>query len=72
MGKKITTIFEQPLDNGRSGILGIDEDANLYWNNKPVVTRGKLALSWWVNLSIVIGGFSTFILAILAIGNFFK
>jgi len=64
MPKKITIIMEQPLDDGKVGKLGIDDDANLYWNGKKVVTKEKVALEWWVNLSIILGAISTSAIAI--------
>lgn len=72
MSDKITTIFEQDTDGGKTGSLGIDEDARLYWNGQLVVTEQKLQLSWWVNLSVIIGGLSTLVIAVFTALMYFK
>lgn len=59
--KKIDTIFTYG-----SGELGIDEDWNLYWNKKRVITKGKVTLQWWVNVAIICASASTLALAIFA------
>ena len=64
--KKIETIFTHG-----DGKLGIDEDANLYWNEKKVITKGKITLDWWVNLSIIVASISTLVMAIFAILEFY-
>ena len=43
---KIHTIFTQDLDNGNQGELGIDDESNLYWNKKQIVTEQKVKLQW--------------------------
>jgi hypothetical protein len=60
----ITTIFEQDAGTGKTGILGIDEDARLYWNGQLIVTEQKVKLSWWVNCAVILGGVSTAFIAI--------
>jgi hypothetical protein len=72
MKPKITTIFEQDTDNGKTGFLGIDEDAQLYWNGQRIVTEQKIKLSWWVNFSVVVGGLSTAVIALFTILMYFK
>ena len=64
--KKIETIFT----HGK-GALGIDEDGNLYWNDKAVVTERKITLQWWVNVAILLASFSTVALAVFAALRFF-
>lgn len=51
--------------------LGIDEENNLYWDKKPLVTEEKITLQKWVNFAIVIGAGSTLILAIIEVLKFF-
>jgi len=50
------------------GKLGVDENNQLYWNGKPIVTKGKIILEWWINLAAIITAVSaigTFILELL-------
>ena len=68
---KIHTIFTQKLDNGKEGELGIDDEANLYWNKKAIVTEQKVKLRWWVNVSILLASVSTFAIALLTAFQFF-
>ena len=68
---KIHTIFTQSLDNGKEGELGIDDETNLYWNQKAIVTEQKVKLQWWVNVSILLASLSTAILALITILQFF-
>lgn len=56
----IETIGMEDLDR-----LGIDEENNLYWDRKPLVTEEKITLQKWVNFAIVIGAVSTLCLAII-------
>ncbi len=35
--KKIHTIFER-----KEGVLGVDDEGNLYWNKKAIVTKKKV------------------------------
>ena len=56
--KKIHTIFERT-----EGVLGVDDERNLYWNNKAIVTEQKVKLEWWVNVSIIVASVSTFAIA---------
>ena len=69
---KISTIFEQDTDDGKTGVLGIDEDAQLYWNGRLVITDRHIKLDWWVNASVIISGLSTAIMAILSAISYFK
>lgn len=62
--KTIEEIFHYTSDSGVEGSLGIDMNGHLYWNEKPVVTEQRVKLAWWVNVAIVIGGFSTLAIAI--------
>jgi len=57
--RKIETIFTHG-----PGRLGIDENGNLYWNGKPVVTESSLNLKWWVDCSVIVGAISTAIIAV--------
>ena len=69
--EKIHTIFIQPLEDGVKGELGIDDEANLYWNKKAIVTKQKITLQWWVHLAVILASLSTFVLAIFAVLEFF-
>lgn len=71
MKPKITTMYEFDED-GTSGSLGIDKNNQLYWNNEPIVTEQKVRLSDCVNWSIIIGGFSTLIIAIFTVLSYFN
>ena len=62
---KIHTIFTRQLDSGMEGELGIDDQANLYWNKKAIVTEQKVKLQWWVNVSVILASLSIFAIAIL-------
>ncbi len=63
--KKIEAIFT----HGK-GALGIDEDGRLYWNDEAVVTEQKMTLQWWVNVAIIVTGFSTLLFAIITLLRF--
>ena len=39
--------------------LGFDENNNLYWDGKPVLTRRKIRLPWFVNVAAIIASLST-------------
>lgn len=69
---KIDTIFTHEADNGAKGDLGIDKSGRLYWNKKLVITKSKLALDWWVSLSVIIASISTFIMMIYAVLTYYK
>jgi len=72
MASDIQTIFEQETEGGKTGVLGIDEDARLYWNGQLVITEQKVKLSWWVNLSVIIGGLSTAAIAVYTALLYYK
>jgi hypothetical protein len=56
----------------QAGSIGLDESGKLYWNGKELVTKQKITLQWWANISILIGAISTLILAIVAIAEYVK
>ena len=62
----IRTISIDELDN-----LGIDENNKLYWNKQPLVIDEKIRLQLWVNVAIVIGAFSTFVLGAIELLRFY-
>ncbi len=68
---KIHTIFTQELDNGKEGELGIDDQANLYWNKKAIITEQKIKLQWWVNISVILASLSTVAIAAFTALQFF-
>jgi hypothetical protein len=72
MPREIQTIFEQQTDGGKIGVLGIDQDTRLYWNGQLIVTEQKVKLSWWVNVSVIIGGLSTAAIAVFTALLYFK
>lgn len=74
MRPEITTIFNFPQDEegGKEGVLGIDREGRLYWNGQLVVTEQKVKLSWWVNISVIVGGLSTAAIAIFTALMYFK
>ncbi len=51
---RVEEVLKFTADDGKEHILGIDENSMLYWNNEPVITKKKVALQWWVNVSIII------------------
>lgn len=62
---KIHTIFTHG-----EGELGVDDDLNLYWNKKIIVTEQKITLQWWVNIAIILASMSTTALAVFALFQF--
>ena len=64
--KKIETIFTH-----NEGELGIDGDLNLYWNKKKIVTQQEITLQLWINIAIIVGSFSTLVLAFFTVLRFF-
>ena len=68
----IEEIWEYTSDDGTSGKLGIDGEGRLYWNGKPVMTEQKVSLQGWVNISIIVASFSTFLIAIMAVLDYFS
>ena len=60
MNKNIKTISIDELDK-----LGIDENNKLYWDGKPLLTEEKIILQKYVNASIIIGAFSTAVIAFI-------
>jgi hypothetical protein len=73
MAEGIQTIFEQDISGtDKKGVLGIDSKANLYWNGRRIVTTQVLKLQWWVNLSIIVGGMSTAVIAVFTCLLYFK
>jgi len=52
------------------GRLSVDENDKLYWGGRPVKTEEKITLVWWVNWSIIIGAFSTMVMAAIGIWKF--
>jgi len=72
MKRQIETIFTHESEKGIEGRLGIDEDAKLYWNEQPILTKQEVELRWWVDLSIIITALSTLAIAIFAGLEFFR
>lgn len=68
----VTTIFQTDAKGGKTGVLGIDENARLYWNGHLVVTERKVMLSGWMNFAIILGGVSTAFIAIFTALLYFK
>ena len=50
---KIRPITQVELDN-----LGLDENLNLYWNDKPIVTKKRVTLSTWGNFFGILASIS--------------
>ena len=69
--KKINTIFIHTTDDGIKGELGIDNSGKLYWNKKMVITKRKLELDWWVNISVIIASLSTLVMAFYAVMDYY-
>jgi len=65
--KHIEEIMSYESDSGATGSLGIDDDRKLYWNGVPVVTEQKIKLAWCVNAAVIVGGFSTLVIALFTV-----
>ena len=50
--------------------LGVDEHNNLYWGDKPLVTRRKITLPFFINAAAVLAGPSTAVLAFIQFWKF--
>jgi hypothetical protein len=68
---KLHKFVSYDTDNGKEIILSFDDDGYFYVDGKKVLTEQKLALDWWVNLSLAIGGLSTLGLFCLEIYKIF-
>ncbi|MBW7996247.1 MAG: hypothetical protein FVQ81_06705 [Candidatus Glassbacteria bacterium] len=53
-------------------IIEIREDGKLYFAGKEVLTRHRITLSAWVSAAVIIGGGSTFFLALVALLNYLR
>jgi hypothetical protein len=62
---KIRELYKVEFADGVKGALGIDERGRLYWNSEPVITGQRVSFSWWISLAIILGGLSTFAIALL-------
>lgn len=58
--------------SGKELHLGIDDDANLYVNEKQVVTKQDVKLEWWINLAVVLGGLGAFTQGLVALCTLYK
>ncbi len=67
MSDEIEEIFSTVTADGKSGSLGLDKNGKIYWNKRELITKQKVSLQWWVNISLIIGATSTLILAIVAV-----
>lgn len=67
MTEEIEIIFTHVSDSGVDGALGIGKDGRLYWNGRVLVTEQRVSLAWWVNFSVVVGGLSTFVIALFTV-----
>ena len=72
MTTEIEEIFSTDMADGKSGSLGIDREGNLYWNGKQSVTKQRVSLARWINVAIIVGAFSTFILAFVGVVQLIK
>ena len=45
------------------GKLGVDENNNLYWDGRPVLTRRNIRLPWFVNVAAIVASLSTVVMA---------
>lgn len=54
------------------GELGIDNNGNLYWNQKRVITEQKISLNLWVNIFIIITGIATVVMALIDVLDYFE
>ncbi|MHC4105962.1 MAG: hypothetical protein ACYSR9_13555 [Planctomycetota bacterium] len=70
---EIVQIFPYTPTDGRPHHgLGVNpKTMELFWDKKKIVTEQRLALDWWVNAAIIIGGLSTAILALIGVLKYF-
>ncbi len=59
------TITQDELDN-----FQVDEWNRLYWRQKPVLLEQRVSLGWMINTAVIVGGFSTLVLAVLGLLQF--
>ncbi len=52
---------------GQISRLSVDDKQRLLWDGKPVVTREKVLLGWWVNGAIIIGGIGALLQGIMSL-----
>ena len=57
----------RPITFDEMGSLGLDEDNQLYWDDKPIEIKNRLSLGAWERMAVIIGGFSTLIIAIFTV-----
>jgi hypothetical protein len=67
MSKKIYTIYSRSVDEKFGGQLGIDEENNLYWNEKQIITKQEITLNKWTNCAIIATGIGTLLIALTSI-----
>jgi hypothetical protein len=57
---------------GHGEVLEVDnKTGELYWGGKKLVTQQEVKLTPWVNRAIIVGGASTFLIAVFTILPFF-
>lgn len=62
-----------PISSDGTGLLGVDDDNNLYWDGKQIEIKKRVILSVWQNIGTVIVVIATAIMAFTAIyDSFFK
>mgnify|MGYP007054661498 FL=1 len=69
---KIRELYKVEFADGVEGALGIDERGRLYWNSEPVITGQRVSFSLWISLAIILGGLSTFAIALMNILTYFN
>ena len=52
--------------------LGVGRDNQLYWDGKPIVTKSKISLPWFVNVAAVAAGLAAVVMAGLDILRFLQ
>ena len=61
----------RPITFDETAKIGVDENNNLYWNGKPVVTKRRITLPWFVNVAAVGASIATWVIAVLQTLQFF-
>lgn len=69
---RIRELYKVEFTDGVKGALGIDERGRLYWNSEPVITGQRVSFSLWISLAIILGGLSTFAIALMNILTYFN
>lgn len=69
---KIYEGYRFTLDDGTKKGIGVDEEGNLYWDRKRIVTQGHVRLSWPVNAAAIVAALATAVQAAVAVLEYLR